>query len=156
MNKLQEQHDRIIKLNDIHYLIYEDFSFINLCKTNTTKNLQPLFYIKSIQNIEKARYTNNFYINSLFDSNFEKINENKLEYNGLKCEFSSVETWDTDIKDVVIKATITDRLNISKDLIIIQTNYHNRFIELFNYLQKLNNLDTHKAVDYFLKQNFTN
>ena len=80
MNKLQEQHDRIIKLNDIHYLIYEDFSFINLCKTNTTKNLQPLFYIKSIQNIEKARYTNNFYINSLFDSNFEKINEKRAEF----------------------------------------------------------------------------
>ena len=88
----------------------------------------------------------------MFDSNFEKINENKIEYNGLKCEFSSVETWDTDIKDVVITATITYRLNISKDLIIIQTNYHNRFIELFNYLQKLNNLDTHIAVYYLLKQ----
>jgi hypothetical protein len=156
MNKLQEEHDRIKELNDIHYLIYEDFSFINLCKTNTTQELQPLFYLKSIQNKEKARLTINFYINTLFDSNHDRINDNILKYNGIKCEFSSIEVWDTNINELVIKATITDRLGKIKDLNVKQTKYYERFVDLFDYLKKLNDLDTHKAVEYLLKHNSTN
>ena len=69
----------------------------------------------------------------------------------IKCELTQIEYWDTDINQLVIREIITDRIGKSIEKVIVQSNYSNRFVELFDYLKKLNNVDTHKALEYLFK-----
>jgi hypothetical protein len=143
--------------NDLEYIVFDDYSIELLGDFQNVDNKKPILVIKStFQRTSGGQGLYRYYKNQFFDSNNKLLENNMFAINGIICTILKDDYWGRleILTCMLIKVSIKDRSGVEKEFDFNMDSLRNRrFINLFNYLSFLEQVDTHNACRVLIEKN---
>lgn len=131
--------------------LHENFIANNITIGGVSANAKVKFFIRSIFYRTSSTGKNEFYKNLLFDSNYKRIKNNSIVWEGITCRIQEEEIWGSiDNKSnsnyLIIRAFITDKTSIEEEYRFIVGDHDGKvFQKILDILKMLVLVGSHNA-----------